>query len=101
MIKTLSVSIFDTMKDGQLTIAGTQSPEGFNTVVTVAIGGTKIAVDSKELAEMLKAVVDFQSNIGEPRIFVPTGAQIWSVGRDMTVANVSESTGAKSTKETS
>lgn len=75
MIKTLAVSIDDTNKDSQLTIAGTQSEEGFNTVLTVAIGGSKIAVNSQELAEALKVVVDFQK---EGDINVPDNGT-WSV----------------------
>lgn len=59
MTKTLSVSIESTDKDTNLSISGTRNENKFNEVVVLSIGQQRIPVNSRELAEALKAVVDF------------------------------------------
>ncbi len=64
MIKTLIISVDDPDLSGALTIAGTNFDNSeFNKIVTIAIGGAKIAVNSQDLAQALAAVVDFQTPV--------------------------------------
>lgn len=62
MTKTLSVSITDMEKVEHLTISGTLHEQQFNERIVLGVGQTKIALNSAELAQALKVVVDFQKN---------------------------------------
>lgn len=59
--RTLTVGITDKDNDQQLNIIGTKEDVGFNRIVVLAIGQSKIAVDSQALAEALSEVVQFQT----------------------------------------
>ena len=62
MTKTLSCSIEDIEKADMLTISGTIHEDKFNEQIILSVGQTKIAINSQELAQALKTVVEFQQN---------------------------------------
>ena len=60
MIKTLNVSVSDSENADHLTISGTLNPQEFNETIVLSLGSSKIALSSRELAEALACVVEFQ-----------------------------------------
>lgn len=72
MIKSLTVSIDDIEKADRLTISGAQNVTEFTPNVTISVGQYKISVNSQDLAEALKTVVDFQT---PPKVLVESGSK--------------------------
>lgn len=71
MTKTLTVSIEDVDKQGQVSISGSLDELNFNTMVILNVAGNKVALNSQELAKALAEVVDFQSQ-KLPKVSLPS-----------------------------
>lgn len=78
MIKSLTVSIESVEKGEHISITGTQKPDEFVKEVVLTVGTYKVALNSQDLAEALKVLVDFQT---PPRgtYIIPTGNDIQNV----------------------
>lgn len=69
MKKTLSITIEDTEKVDGPTISGSLDESQFNPNIVIAIGGAKISVNSKNLAEGLSELVKFQTPVIPDKAF--------------------------------
>lgn len=70
MVKSLTVSIESVEKGEHVSITGTQNSTEFVKDVVLTIGTYKIAVNSVELAQALKEIVDFQTVPGKSNLGV-------------------------------
>lgn len=63
MTKSLTVSIESVEKGEHVSITGTQKPDEFVKEVVLTVGTYKVALNSQDIDEALKILVDFQTPV--------------------------------------